>query len=61
MLELQTLNNFHIFTALEVSKYGVFSGPFARIWTEYGKYGPENSLHLDTFGAMFGCLYCLER
>ena len=47
-------------TALKVSKYGVFSGPYFPVFTPYlsvsspnaGKYGPEKTRYLDTFHAV---------
>ena len=44
----------HLSTALKVSKYEFFSGPYFAIFrlnTE-GKYGPEKTLFLDIFHAV---------
>ena len=44
------VDNFQFYTASEVSKYGVFSGPyFPVISPNTGKYGPGKILFLDTF------------
>ena len=38
------------YTTWEVSKYGVISGPYFPVFSpNTGKYGPEITLHLDTF------------
>ena len=45
-------------TAWKVSKYGVISGPyFPVLRPNTGKYGPEVTLYLDTFHAVFGEAY----
>ena len=37
-----------------MSKYGVFSGPYFAIFgLNTGKYGPEKTLHLETFYAVY--------
>ena len=37
-----------------MSKYGAFSGPYFPVFgLNIGKYGPENSPHLDTFQAVY--------
>ena len=42
-----------IFTAWNVSKYGVISGPyFPAFGLNTGKYGPEKTSYLDTFHAV---------
>ena len=41
-------------TAQKMSKYGVFSGPYFAIFgLNTGKYGPEKTLHLETFYAVY--------
>ena len=45
---------FDSFTAWKVSKYGVISGPYFPVFNpNTGKYGPEITLYLDTFHAVF--------
>ena len=37
-----------------MSKYRVFSGPYFPVFSpNNGKYGPEKTLHLDTFHAVY--------
>ena len=44
---------FNKYTAWEVSKYGVFSGPYFPVFSQNtGKYGPEETPYLDTFHAV---------
>ena len=51
-----------LITAWKVLKYGVFSGPYfpvLRLNTE--KYGPEKTLYLDTFHAVWYSLYSTDE
>ena len=42
----------------KVSKYGVFSGPYFPVFSpNTGKYGPEKTPYLDTFHAVYMCIY----
>ena len=54
----QTSKSTIVFTAWEVSKYGVISGPYFPVLglntdTYEVKYGPEITPYLDTFHAVF--------
>ena len=42
-----------LLTAWQMSKYGVFSGPYFSVFSpNTGKYGPEKTLYLDIFHAV---------
>ena len=45
--------NKYFYTASKVSKQGVFSGPYFPVFSpNTGKYGPEETLYLDSFHAV---------
>ena len=51
--------SWHCITVWNVSKYGDFSGPYFS--PNAGKYGPEKTLYLDTFHAVYIIYICITK